>query len=393
MIAKKYKEKIRILHLTSHCTVGGVEMHLLTLLGNLNHDKYDLSLAFFTERPDSAKSLVKDFLACGISVFDLHAKSKLDLNAYLRLGKLLKKGDFDILHTHSYRADLSGIFWGKLLGRVHMVVSSVHNTESIYLNPIFSFLARVGSVFQDKIIVISEAVREYLIKNVKIKPQKIKRIYYGLEFPNKQRDNPTTDVREEYGIDNDCPVVGIVARLAPQKGHKYLLEAMPQVIEQIPDVKLLIIGHEDKTPKQELETYARALGIANNVIFCGFRDDVTSIMSQLDVLVLPSLWEGFGLVLLEAMAAGKPIVATNVGPIPEVVINGKTGFLVPPKDAHALAGQILKVLQNRDIAQALSEAGKIRFQKHFTVEKMVQQTEEIYDRLLKLKRLKRGVVD
>jgi glycosyltransferase involved in cell wall biosynthesis len=379
---KSNKKKPKILLLTEACTVGGVEMHLLSLAKYLNKAKYDLTLAFFVEKPDDARSLKSDFLKCGVKIVDLKGGNKFSIAALLRLIKLIRTEQFDIIHTHLYRADLIGALASKIC-RTPILISSVHNTDARLQKRLIALLIRTANRAAVQTIVISDAVGRYLIDTVKLDPNKIKRIYYGLEV--KGYSTVKQDIRKEYRI-YDAPLVGMVGRYAPVKGHQYLLEAMKKVIEKISRAKLFLAGHDQQNTKAKLEQLAEKLGISENVIFAGFSSNVLDLDSQFDVFALSSLWEGFGLVLLEAMSVGTPVVATRVGAVPEIVVDGKTGFLVPPGDPEAMAEKLILLLENKTLAKEIGEAGRKRWQALFSMDRMIKATEEVYDYWLSRKR-------
>ena len=200
---------------------------------------------------------------------------------------------------------------------------------------------------------------------------------------------------EEYGLPIGSPLVGIVARLEPEKGHATLLDAWPLVIAHVPQARLLIVG--EGTLREALETQAEVLGLLGEpcegdhcvgtrharpgakVVFTGRRDDVPSVTAALDVAVLPSYREAFGLAILEAMALSRPVVATNVGGIPEMVVDGVTGLLVPPHDPEALAGALTRLLTDHPLADMVARAGHDLVHDRFCIDLMVDAIEAIYD--------------
>ncbi len=377
------KRKIKILYLITTFSVGGAEMHLLSLVSGLDKEKYNIVVAFLKEEAGEARSLVRDFSVLGVKIVDLKMVSLFNIGGLWRLAKLIRKERPDILHTHLYRSDLAGAFIGKLFS-VPIIISTVHNEEPFLRNLFLSFLNRLSSKIDDKVIVISDSVGRYMMKVVGIHPSKIKRIYYGLKI-GEVVDEKNNELRKEYQINSKTPLIGTIGRLAPQKGHKYLIEAMHKITQFIPNAELVVVGHDEWGLKKELEALSFQLGLSRNVIFTGFRSDVEAIMKSLDLLVLPSLWEGFGLVLLEAMAASKPIVATRVSAIPEIVIDGETGLLVPPKDSNALAEAIIKLLKNPKLAAEMGRKGRERLEKKFSLEKMIKETEALYDLVVREK--------
>jgi len=189
------------------------------------------------------------------------------------------------------------------------------------------------------------------------------------------------DVRVELGMPADVPLVGVVSRLTEQKGHAYLLDAFAEVIQALPSAHLLVVGDGELRPA--LERQAARLGLQDSVTFTGRRADVPRIMMALDVLAMPSLWEGFGLVLLEAMAAGKPVVASRVSAIPEIVADGETGLLVPPKDPAGLARALLILLRHPAQAREMGRRGRQRLEQQFTATCMVEQTRAVYESLIR----------
>lgn len=366
----------KVLHVLSACTVGGCEMHVLALLGRLDPARYDLWLAYFEERPDAARPLVDDFRALGVRTVDLRAKRQLDPAASARLFALLRRERFDIVHTHSLRAELAAVAAARLLRPRPRVIRSVHNTDDFYLRPPAAWLARLSGRLLDHVIAISDAVARHVIRHAGLPSASVSRIYYGLDPAPYARVPALTDSPDQP------PTIGMIARLAPQKGHRVLLDALPTVLARVPDLRVEIVGHEHLTTVDELRAYARERGVAEQVTFSGFRDDLPALFSRWRLVVLPSLWEGFGLVLLEAMAAGRPVVASRVGPIPEVVLHGETGLLVEPGQPAPLAAALLELLERPALAARLGAAGRRRLVERFSLERMVAETEALYDRLL-----------
>lgn len=371
-------KKTKILLLTNACTVGGVEMHLLSLAKYLDKEKYDLSLAYLIERPDDARSLKEDFIKTGIKVIDLESRGRYNPLPVLKVAKLIRECEFDIVHAHLFHAKIVSRL-AMILGSVPIFVTTYHNTEEFLENRFWAWVARRIDSKARQVIVISDAVGRDLVDKSAANSDKIKRIYYGLEFEDGLVGARLAVIRDEYGIDKNHPIIGMIARYAPQKGHKYLLETIVKVLKQLPNARLFLAGHDEKGIKNSLEEYAEELGIKENTVFSGFRSDVYELLYQFDIFVLSSLWEGFGLVLLEAMAAGKAIVATNVGPIPEVVKDGETGFLVPPGNSAAMAEKIVFLLKNRERALEMGDAGKRRATQYFTIGRMIKETEAVYD--------------
>jgi L-malate glycosyltransferase len=190
---------------------------------------------------------------------------------------------------------------------------------------------------------------------------------------------PPLSVHEAYWLPHNAPLAGAVGALVGHKGHRYLIEAAAQVVREVPDARFVILGEGDL--RGPLEKLIAELHLEKHVILGGFRPDVLSLLKGFDFFVMPSVTEGLGTSLLDAMACAKPIVASRVGGIPEVVVDGKTGILVPPKDSHRLADAIVRMMQDRAAAAAMGNAGYTRVTERFTVERMVEETLAVYERL------------
>jgi len=202
-------------------------------------------------------------------------------------------------------------------------------------------------------------------------------IYNGVDLARYDHTEPCCTFREQYGIEPDAVVVGVVARLEPEKGHPTLLQAWPAVLRAVPNAALLVVGEGSRYA--ELERLAASLRIAHRVVFTGRRDDVPSVTAALDVAVLPSYREAQGLSILEAMALSRPVVASRVGGIPEVIEDGVSGLLVPPRDPEALAGAIIRLLKDHPYADMIGRAGHDVVHERFCIGLMVRAVETIYD--------------
>jgi glycosyltransferase involved in cell wall biosynthesis len=373
--------RARVLHVLSGCTVGGCEQHVLALLTRLNRERFEPWLACFEAEPDEATPMIPLFRAGGVRTVDLRARRRMDPAAFWRFGQLLRRGRFDIVHTHSFRTELGSVLWGRVPGLAPIVVRTVHNVDDEYVNQPYATMSRLSAHGLDRIVAISDAVAEYLRQDAALPDEKVVRIYYGID-PSPFQPELLPPSRRPDDDPRRRPTIGVVARLAPQKGHRVLFDALPTVRAAIPDVYARLVGHEELSTTAELRAYAVERGVSDLVAFEGFRPDVAQVMADLDVFVLPSLWEGFGLVLLEAMAAGRPVVASAVGPIPEIVVDGVTGLLVPPGDPAALADAIVRLLRDPELAAALGRAGRARVERELRVDTMVARTESLYDELL-----------
>jgi glycosyltransferase involved in cell wall biosynthesis len=232
------------------------------------------------------------------------------------------------------------------------------------------------------IIVNSQATRKTLLRgNPWLPPEKLRLIYNGIPLP---ADDGSLDggegVAEEFGLAGAGPVLGVVGLLKERKGHEILFQALPPILEEFPRLTLLVVG--EGALREELEAMTRQQGIDRHVRFTGFRNDVLRLMGAMDILVLPSKNEGFGYVLAEAMSLSKPVVASRISSIPEVVEEGRTGLLVPPGDAAALRDALLELLRDPPRARRMGAAGRRRVERLFSLERMLDQVEELFGEIV-----------
>jgi glycosyltransferase involved in cell wall biosynthesis len=234
----------------------------------------------------------------------------------------------------------------------------------------------------DAFLCASDAIRDMLVADG-IDQECAVTVHEGIDIEHVDAA-PRGDVHGELWLPHHAPVVGNVAALVPHKGQRYLVEAAQIVLKRVPDARFLILGEGELRPA--LEQLVRRAHLEKHVLLPGFRPDVLSLLKAFDVFVLPSITEGLGTSLLDAMACRKPIVATLAGGIPEVVVDGETGFLVPVRDPGALAGRIVRLLEREDLRRALGEAGRLRVERRFSADRMVVETLAAYERVARRRR-------
>lgn len=357
-------KKVKIIHIITSLNFGGAEIMLLDLARGFPQEFFEVKVATVVR----GGVLVEDFRAAGIETHIFQKKGKLGLGVIWKLWRFLRREKSDVVHTHLFGGDT----WGRIaavLAGAPVIISTEHNTnfdEGWMKRKTKKFL----SYFTKKIVAVSEAVKNYSVSRDKIKAKKIIVIANGINL-EKFAGIP----EKEFG---DPPVIGIVGRLEEQKGHKYLFEAL-NLIKAIPWV-LWVVG--DGSRKAELERLAKDLNLRERIIFLGARKNIAEILSGIDIFVFPSLWEGLGLAVLEAAAAGKPIVASRVGGIPEIIDDGKTGILVEPKNVKSLADGLEHVLLGKVDAREMGERAREMVKKKFSAEKMVEEYEKLYKELL-----------
>jgi len=384
--------QLKILQVAYKSEITGGEKVLLNLVKHLRRRGHHLLVVCPAHGP-----LVEVLRREDIDVKVVPLKKSYDFVAALRLRNLILREGVQVLHTHGMLVNIVGRIASKL-AHVPVSVSTVHLTRELssggraenireglkanYYRALDNSTAR----FNDRIIAVSESVRRDLISQG-ISPDKLVVIKNGIEFEGWQRPNgrkkQRARKREEFGIGNNS-VVGTITRFSKQKDVHTFLYAMSEVVRKYPRVRCLILG--DGEQREDLEDLSTRLALNGSVRFLGYREDAREILDIFDVFVLSSLWEGLPLVILEAMAAAKPVIATRVPGTAEAVVDGKTGILVPLRNSERLAESIKRLLENKNLSQSMGKAGRRRVSKYFRLDRMVDETEKLYFDLMRSKR-------
>jgi len=381
--------RIRVVQLVATGSNGGAQEHVWSLLERLDRSRYDLSVISLSDGP-----AVRRFRALGVPVTVVDEPD--DAAALDRVVDLLAERPPAVIHLHMYRADVIGTRAALALGERGVprpyVVSTVHSSR--FRSYEDRELLRALTPSMDRLVAVSRAIVTKLRAEGR-DTTPIELIYNGVDLSRYDHQEACCTLPEEYGFAAGTPLVGVVARLEPEKGHPTLLEAWPHVLERAPEARLLIVGEGSR--REALEEQARSLDLLGDechgdrcvgtrharpgakVVFTGRRDDVPAVTAALDVAVLPSYREAQGLVILEAMALSRPVVATNVGGIPEMIEDGVTGLLVPPRDAPALAAAITRLLEDHPLADTLARAGHDLVHERFCLERMIAEVGSIYE--------------
>lgn len=368
----------RVLYVDHAQALGGAEHSLLLLLKHLNRQRFQPLLAC------TGDHLAQRAAGMGVPVYPvpmprLRGQPGAMLNLWRgarALASVIRRQRVAVVHSNVMRASLYAAFASQLTRRSFVWhVRDIH-TERWYV--------RVMSGLADRAIAISEAVARPLSDSHATV------IYNGLDLEHFDPYSINgTGFREELGVTNDALLVGIVGRVRPHKGQRFFLEAASRVGHRIPRVDFLVVGDTIFPAREdylgELKGLAEGRGIADNVTFTGYRNDIAQILAAVDILVHCSEAEPFGRVLIEAMAMARPIVAFADGAVPEIVVDGETGLLVPPGDVAALARSIEYLLDNEPLRDAMGQKGRARVEAMFTAEEMARRVETVYDELLSLR--------
>jgi glycosyltransferase involved in cell wall biosynthesis len=368
---------MKILHILKGLGLAGTENHLMRLLPGLRAQGWEAELLLWATPQRPADDIMQVAQANGIPIDRWMMPRHLDPLFFVRLVRYLQRTQPTLIHVHLVHAETYAIPAARLVGIKHVVVSS-HNDDPFRRRWYFRPRNRLLWRWTDKGIAISEHVRQFLIEVEGARPQQVQTIYYGLPA---QTDHPRGAIRSELGLSPETSLIGSVCRLIPQKGLPDALVAMSLLSQQHPNLHYALVG--EGRSRAELEAQAHELGLGGRVHFLGWRADPLPLMADMDLFLMPSHWEGFGLVLLEAMSQSRPIVGTRVSAIPEIVQDGVTGLLVPPHDPPALARAIEQVLTDRALAERLGGAGRQRLEDHFSPQQMIDQTAALYQAVLK----------
>ena len=368
-------KQLNVMHVVLSLKCGGLEKLVIGLSAVFAKNGYRTSIFCL----DKLGELASEAKTKGIIVHHVKRRKGIDLTLPFRLAQLIRAERVDIVHTHNMGPLLYGTIAAKFAG-VPVVINTRHGRDLRHTN-------RLIWGMNDAIVAISNDAKNELLKNNAIDLGKVSVIHNGIDLEVFKSRISQQEAKKTLGLDS-LSVIGTVSRLSREKDQSNLIKAFTTVASAEPKARLVFAG--DGPLKDELAALADDLGIKNKVAFLGFRDDVNKIMQAFDIFVLSSLQEGISLSLLEAMASARPMIVTNVGGNPEVVVDGKTGFLVPPKDSQKLADAIIRLLKNPGLAQKMGEAARARVEERFTLDRMVTEYEGLYKRCLEKKRIKNG---
>lgn len=378
--------RVRVLEMIDSPSLGGGQVNVLALARHLDRKRFDVSVCSGGEGP-----LADEVRHAGVPYFAVSRFEKRSVPGLIKnLAGILKTNRVDILHTHG---GIAGFFgrWAAFRVRTPVIVHTLHGIHYLhYRNParklLYVFLEKYFSRRTDGVIFVSEADLRTGQKRGLIPPHKARLVKNGIAFSSGGISSVSAAaLKDELGIDPSRPLLGTIARMNRQKGLPVLLRAARILSEKIPKAAVAVIG--DGPQRNRLETRRKQWKLEETVFFMGAQKNAERFLPAFDVFVLPSLWEGLPYVLLEAAAAGIPVIASNIGGVREVLVHGRSGYLFEPGNAPALADAAVFLLKNRPLARRLGKTLQREVPSRFPLRKMVKEIEEFYSELAKGKRL------
>lgn len=377
-------KKVNILHIQVLPIMSGVQKAMLDILERLDRNKYNITILCNAKGELTEAAVKRNISFIILPELKREINPLFDIFAFIKLFKLIKENRFSLVHTHSSKSGFIGRLAARAAGAkcvVHTVQGfAFHDYSSKLATLIIGLMERMAGLVTDRIIFVNQYDRKIALKMKLAAAEKTVTIPNGIDLSQFSPDGTMPVPSDLVGIEKSGGIVGMVARLWEQKSPQDFIRSIPFVVNVILDAKFLVIG--DGHLKAELERLSRQLKVSDNVFFLGWRQDVKALLKMLDVFVLTSLWEGLSVSILEAMASGKPVVATNIKGNNELVVDGETGYLVPPKRPEQVGERVLNLLMNRTLAQKMGLKGYQRVKENFSIQNTVGKINQLYDTLL-----------
>jgi glycosyltransferase involved in cell wall biosynthesis len=369
--------RARVLILTVGSGTGGAENLIRMTAPRLRDAGFAVTVAALKEGRGAMAAGVE---AAGVPFVSFGGRARYDPRALVRLRRALLAGRYDILHAHLFLANVAARVAGHFAG-VPVVITSHHDTD-LWMRAPHRLVERLTAKWSDRIVTCSEAVRRYAIERHGLPAARVRTLRNAIEVPAAPAgEAERAAARRDLGADDGDIVIATLGRLdEPKKGLAIFLEAAATVAAAEPRARFALVG--DGPARADLERQAETRGLGGRLVFAGERRDVFGVLAGVDIFVQPSLWEGFGLTVIEAMAAARPVVASRVGGVPEALRDGVDGLLVPPGEPAALAQAILRLARDPDLRGRFGSAGRARARSEFGLDGLVDATIAMYDELL-----------
>lgn len=370
-------KNLKVCHVASGDLLAGAEVLLLNLVRASSRETLSRTLFVVLNNGVFSRKLIEQ----GVKVLILEEKGfPADIQIVFNLAQFLKQEGVQVVHTHGYKSNVIGGIASRLTGSP-LLIRTEHGKPPTALGygfsktTIFSLLDYfVGRFWTDKIVAVSHDLSRILSQRYPV--EKIETIHNGIDLSQFDEERTSKDLRSEFGVSDESKLIGIFARLNPEKGIGLFLKAAKLISLKAPHAKFFIVG--DGPLSRELKEEAVKLKLEKCVVFTGFREDVFDLIRQMDVVVLSSVHEGIPMVMLEAMALRKPVVATNVGGISEVIDGRMNGILVPSGDDRSLAIACLELIENPELARSLGLNARKEVEERFSAESMLDKILTLY---------------
>ena len=363
---------VGVMHVVHSLNVGGAEKLVHDLALAVDRDRFRTVVVCL----DEAGSLAPSLRDAGVPVEVLHRRPGVQPALFGRIASIIWRHDIDVVHCHQYTPYFYGLIGTRLSGRAHCLITEhgrhhpdMRKLKRVAVNQLLTRLTGAS-------VAVSEFTRRALIANDGFPPQRVQVLYNGIDTHRFDAAPNQASARAQFGLPVDVPIVGTCARLSREKNLSMMVDAFARIRDKRPDAVLAIAG--EGPARKDIEARRDALGLGDAVRMLGFVDDVPAVVTTFDVFAMSSLTEGTSVTLLEAMYAGRPVVATRVGGNPEIVDEGVTGLLVASEDTSDFAAAIERLLDDDELAGRLGAAGRERVRARFTFEGMVQAYEDIY---------------
>jgi glycosyltransferase involved in cell wall biosynthesis len=370
---------VLIVHVITDLSTGGSQNALASLLTRLDRGRFDPAAVCLKNGDTPIAARLR---AAGIPVIDLNMSGAARAPRVWRLWSLLDEMRPSIVHAWLFHAVTAARIAARLAG-VPAVISSRRNIN--LGSPIREFVNRATSGLDDRVAAVSESARLIEVSRARVSPEKVVVIPNGVDPGAYGAPTPETRaaVRRSLGLPPETTLLGFVGRLHPVKGVDDLLRAARPVLDRFPTARILVVG--DGEDRARLERLSSEVGVTSGVLFLGERTDVAFLLGGLDVFVMPSREEGMPNAVLEAMAAGVPVVATTTGGTAELVVHGSSGLLVTPGDVEGLSSAMASLVEDRFLSERLAAAARARAAAAFSIEETVRRTEALYEEILREK--------
>jgi glycosyltransferase involved in cell wall biosynthesis len=368
--------RLNIVHVCDHLGWEGSRMHgvkrlFAWMIPRFNRDRFHVSLVSLRRRDLSEDTLEQS----GVDVSYL-GRHKFDPRTYPELLRLLKRKDAHVVHMHGYGATTFGRLCAWRLGVPAILHEHANHTDTPWFQKVAD---RVLAPHTDLAIAVSESTAAFTVRARLMPPERTRVVYLGSpldEFARVRTADERAAARASLGIEPSTVAVGTVTRLMPSKGNEYLVEAVPDIVRRHPHVRVFIVGEGEL--QAPLQAQAQALGLGDRLVFVGFRRDVAEVLTALDLVVFPSLWEGTPLTAFEALAAGKPIVATDADGLLDILTDRHDALVVPRRNAAALAAAVCELIEQPPLSARLA-AGAAHTGAQYDIAAFVRKMERLYE--------------